>query len=126
MTMLGWTLFSCASPEPPPDPAPIERVARLVDTTVPAPDCSVLDRCPVEGVERALCVDDPTLLEVDTLEGAVVDVRLNRTTAALATLPTTTWFTVFPDPSGGCDSVLVTFGPEDALAVDVETVEVTP
>jgi hypothetical protein len=126
MTILSSMLLSCATPEPPPDPVGMEHAARLVEGTVTVPDCSVLDRCPIEGMDAALCVDDPSVLEIDTMEGAVVDVRLNRTTAALAALPSATWFTVFPDPTGGCSPTLVSFDPEDALQATVDAVEVTP
>jgi len=122
-------LWSCGGSEFQPGEASNAALRREGDEAVDAvavdagiPDCSILEKCAIlalAAVDTSTCVDDPSLLEIELFEGLVVDVKLRPEVAATKVLPAGAFYTVFPDPKGGCGVTVVSFEQEDVAAPEV-------
>ncbi len=120
-------LAGCGPADDPVVQAPVASSARedvdvAIDATVP--DCDLLDKCPVEGVAKLQCIDDPALLRIEVLDGLVLDVSLDSVAVDTldAVVPVGTFFTVLPDPTGGCALTIASFTAESLVPPDEDAV----
>jgi len=112
---MAFTLLSvvaCTIEPPTPPPESRASALRTAVTTLPSyavPDCAAADHCPDIQQDAAWCSDQANLFEVTMLGELVADIEVVDADLASSGLAPGAWHTIFPDPTGGCEPVIVNF-----------------